>query len=138
MAVSKPVPDMLTMTPTIPEPATVDWTHARISYDRINDELSVSFGGVAVAAASIPLDIGDRDFIYARVNPTTGETVGLQIDGFLAYAVTQYPNLVAFLVLAELHGYDDLAAADLRRWARERTDDRAEAGMSAAVGQLIA
>ncbi len=125
--------------PHFPNPFTIDWQRARIVYDRPSDELLVYFDGVARAAASIALDVGDRDFIYARVDPATGETVGMQIDGFLTYAVRRYPAFVAFLAHAELRGYNELAAANLRRWAREQTHDQADDdAMIAAMTPLTA
>ena len=112
--------------PRIPDPFTIDWQRARIVHDRPSDELLVYFGGIPRAAASIALDVGDRDFIYDRVDPATGETVGMEIDGFLAYAVRRYPAFVAFLARTELGGYDDLDAANLRRWAREQNHEQAD------------
>jgi len=138
MAVNEKMPDITTLTPTLPDPASINWKHARVVYDRVSDELSISFDGVVRAAASIALDVGDRDYIYARVDPTTGETVGLQIDGFLSYAVRQHPDAAVLLTQAELRGYDDLAAAELHRWAWARTHERADVALSAAVDHLIA
>lgn len=131
--------DLSELVPTMPDPLTIDWRRARIVYDRPSDELLVSFDGISRAAASLALDIGDRDFIYARVDPITGETVGFQVDGFLASAVRRHSDLVAFLAPAELRGYDDLAAANLRRWAREQSRDQAdEEAMIAAITPLTA
>ncbi len=50
----------------------------------------------------------------------------MQIDGNLACAIRRYPDLVAFLARAELRGYDDLAAANQHRWAREQTREQAD------------
>ncbi|MBA3642876.1 MAG: hypothetical protein H0W59_02265 [Chloroflexia bacterium] len=138
MAVNKNTSDIMTLTPALPDPASIDWTRARVVYDRVSDELSISFDGVVRAAASIALDIGDHDYIYARVNPTTGETVGLQIDGFLSYAIRQHPDAAVLLTQAELRGYDDLAAAELRRWAWAQMHERADVALSAALDHLIA
>ncbi len=138
MAMSEPAPDLMTLIPAFPDPITVDWKHAWIVYDRVSDQLLVYFGGVAREAVSIAIDTGDRDYFFARVDPNTGETVGLQIDGLLVYGIVQNPDLVAFLALAELRGYDDMAAANLHRWAQERVNEEIEAEISAAVGRLIA
>lgn len=138
MAVNDSGSDPLTRTPKLPDAASIDWTRARVVYDRISDELSISFDGVFRPAASIALDIGPHDYIYARVDPTTGETVGLQVDGFLGYVIRQHPDSAAFLTLAELHGFDDLAATELRQWAWERTNERAEVALSTVYGHLVA
>ena len=53
-----------------------------------------------------------------RVDPLTDEVVGLQIESFLTYAVKQHPDWIRVLTYADLHGYDDIEAAKLRKWAR--------------------
>lgn len=130
-------PDILTLKPALPE-GTFDLERALVVYDRVSDELSLYFDGVVRAAANIAIDSGDHDYIYARVDPMTGETVGLQFDGFLKYVIHQHPEAASLLTVAELHGFDDLAAADLRRWARARVGKQADVALSTLVGQLIA
>ena len=42
--------------------------------------------GEARPAAGVPLDQGDRDYVYARVDPET-DADGLQIEHFLSCAI---------------------------------------------------
>ena len=139
VAMNDRAPDGSGLVPQILDPLTVDWRRTRIDYDRPSDELLVYFDGVARAAAGIAFDVGDRDFVYDRVDPNMGDTVGMDVDGFLAYAIRRYPDFVAFLARAELRGYDDLAAANLRCWAREQTREQAdEEALIAAMTPLTA
>ncbi len=139
MAMTGQHPDILTLAPTMPDPATVDWERASIVYDRPSDELLIYFDRTKRAAASIALDIGDQDFVYARVDPVTGDTIGVQIDGFIAYALGRYPAFVDILTVAEIRGIDDIAAEALRRWARGRSREHADAAtIVATIGGMTA
>lgn len=138
---SKQTPDILTLTPTMPDPATIDWERASIVYDRPSDELLIYFDRGERAAASIALDVGnqDQDFVYARVDPVTGDTIGVQIDGFMAYALGRHPEFVDILTVAEIRGIDDISAAELRRWARGRSREHADAAtIVATIGEMTA
>ena len=82
----------------------------RLTYDRPSDTLFVDFYGEARPAANVPLDRGDRDYVFARVDPETDAVVGLQIEHFLSYAVEQHPELIDLLGISTLVGIgrDDL------------------------------
>jgi hypothetical protein len=92
----------------------------RFGYDRPTDTLFVDFYGRARPASSEPLGVGDRDYLFLRVDPVTQEVVGLQIEDFLAYAVGRHPEFVAALEIAHLDDLDATEAAELRHWAREQ------------------
>ena len=131
--------DILTLAPTIPDPKTVDWERAVVVYDRPSDDLLLSFDRDRRAAASLALDFGDQDDVYARVDPATGETIGLQIDGFMACALERHPEFVGILTVAEITGLDDIKAAELRRWTRARAQAHADpARIVAAFGAQTA
>jgi len=110
----------------------------RFTYDRAADELDVDFYGEARPAVSVPLDQGDRDYIYLRVDPASRQVVGLQIEAFLAYAVKQHPDFLAALVVADLPGFNDLEATRLRRQAAELVDHWDANAFVAEIGRLIA
>lgn len=98
----------------------------RITYDRPADTLFVDFYGEARPASSEPLDTGDRDYIFVRVDPLTDEVVGVQIEDFLAYAVKVNPNFVEPLTIAAMRGMTEQEAEDLRQWARVQMGEGAE------------
>lgn len=95
----------------------------RFVYDRLSDTLFVDFYGEARPASSEPLDEGDRDYLFVRVDPHTDEVVGLQIETFRAYALKRHPYLVEALDIADLQGFSDIEAADIRRWAHEQVHE---------------
>lgn len=78
----------------------------RFAYDRPSNTLFVDFYGEARPAASIPLDLGDRDYLYLRVDVQSKEVVGLQIESFLTYALRLHPELVDVLGIATLEGIE--------------------------------
>ena len=94
----------------------------QLTYDRSTDTLFVDFSGEARPAASIPLDRGDRDYVYLRVDPETDAVVGLQIEHFLSYAIEQHPELGGALDTMTLVGInrDDLDRITRGRSGRPR------------------
>lgn len=104
MALTNRKPNFQHLQAQLPEATSLSPERVRFSYDRPTDTLFVDFMGEAVAAASMPLDRGDRDFLFLRVDPETEEVVGLQIEHFLSYAVVQHPELLAALATAALIG----------------------------------
>lgn len=114
--------------PRWPEREDLPKGQVRFVYDRQSDTLFVHFYGEARPASSEPLDnLGDRDYAFLRVDPITDEVVGIQIETFLSYAILQHPDFVEALTIAELHGYNDIEATGLRRWAGERRHGEADA-----------
>ena len=99
----------------------------RSTYDRVSDTLFVNFYGEARPASSEPVDLGGRDYVFVRVDPLTGEVVGLQIESFLAYAVKQHPDWIEALAISDLHGFNDIEAVSLRRRALELAGEHAGA-----------
>ena len=131
--------DAWTVHPIWPERGDLRQDQLRFVYDRLADTLYVDFDGHARPAVSVPLDQGDRDYLYLRVDPETHRVVGLHIEAFLAYAVAQHPEFIEALEIAELRGFDDLEAAELQRRAREQARERADAvALIAAVERLSA
>lgn len=118
--------DTRSVRPTWPMIERLPNRQIRFSYDRPTDTLFVDFYGRARPASSEPLDNGDRDYLFLRVDPVSQEVVGLQIEEFLAYAVGRHPEFVAALEIAQLDDRD-AEAADLRRWAREQACGPADA-----------
>ena len=76
------------------------------TYDRATDTLFDAFYGESRPGASVPLDRGDRDYLFLRVDPETDAVVGLQIEHFLSYAIDQHPELMGALDVATLVGID--------------------------------
>lgn len=113
--------------PKWPEIDSLPKGEVRFTYDRRIDTLFVNFYGKAHPASSEPLDVGERDYPFVRVEPLTQEVVGLRFEDFLSYAVRLHPDWSEALEVAELRGDDDLAGANLRRWAREQTKKRTDA-----------
>jgi len=99
----------------------------RVTYDGPSDTLFLDFFGKGQPAASIPLDRGDRDYLYARVDPNTGQIVGVQIEEFLSYAVEVDPELLGAVSLAEFRGVAPEAEADLKRRSVRSATDRRDA-----------
>jgi hypothetical protein len=104
MAVTKRNANTQTFDPNWPQALSAD--RVRFTYDRPTDTLFVDFYGEALPAASIPLDRGDRDYLFLRIEPETAAVVGLQVEHFLSYAVHRHPELVAALNFATLVGID--------------------------------
>ena len=104
MAVTKRNVNTQTFDPNWPQTLSAD--RVRFTYDRPTDTLFVDFYGEALPAASIPLDRGDRDYLFLRIDPETDAVVGLQIEHFLSYAIHRHPELVGALELATLVGID--------------------------------
>jgi hypothetical protein len=104
MAVTKRNANTQTFDPNWPQALSAD--RVRFTYDRPTDTLFVDFYGEALPAASIPLDRGDRDYLFLRIEPETAVVVGLQVEHFLSYAVHRHPELVAALNFATLVGID--------------------------------
>jgi len=100
---------------TMPEPAALDMDRIVWSYRRDSDTLLVDLYGRGRPALSVPLDIGERDYLFVRVDVKTDEVVGLQIEDFLDYAVVRHPELVDALTFAELDGIDEADVDSLRR-----------------------
>lgn len=87
----------------------------RFTYEAPTDTLFVDCFGPARPAASIPLDRGDRDFVYVRVEVPSAPVVGYQIEDFLSHAVEVAPWMAEILAIADLRGVGPGDADDLRR-----------------------
>jgi hypothetical protein len=104
MAVTKRNANIQTFDPNWPQALSAD--RVRFTYDRPTDTLFVDFFGETLPAASIPLDRGDRDYLFLRIDPETDAVVGLQVEHFLSYAIRLHPELGAALKFATLVGID--------------------------------
>jgi hypothetical protein len=102
MAMTKRNVNSRAFKPTWPDPSSLSANQMWFTYDRPTDTLFVDFYGDARPAASVQLDRGDRDYLFLRVDPETEAVVGLQIEHFLSYAVTQLPELARALDVASL------------------------------------
>ncbi|MFN8593500.1 MAG: hypothetical protein U0031_18735 [Thermomicrobiales bacterium] len=99
-------PDIQTFSPRWPDFRLLPPQEMRLTYDRPSDTLFVDFSGEARAAASVPLDRGDRDYLFLRVDPETEAVVGMQIEHFLSYAIARHPELRAALDVAQIGRID--------------------------------
>ncbi len=119
MAVIKQNPNIQMFKPRWPNLTSLPLDQVRLTYDQPSDTLFVDFYGEAPPAASVPLDHGDRDYLYARVDPETNAVVGLQIEHFLSYAIEQHPELADALDTATLVG---ISRYDLSLIPRQRSE----------------
>ncbi len=111
----------------------------RASYDGPSDTMYLDFFGKGRPAASIPIEHGDRDFFYVRVDPSSSEIVGVQIEDFLAYAVEVEPWLLPILAFADIQAVDDNVADELRqRGIRSAEERRNSKALLAEFARLIA
>jgi hypothetical protein len=117
VAVTKSDPDIQTFAPSWPALESLPMEQIRLTYDRPSNTLFVDFFGRALPAASIPVELGDRDYYYLRVDVETDEVVGLQIESFLTYALAQHPGLADVLAFAELVGTDRGSPTEIERLA---------------------
>lgn len=124
--------------PTAPKwPEHLPEGQTRFTYDRESDTLFVDFYGEPRPASSEPVDIGDRDYLYFGVDPLTDEVVGVQVETFLSYAVERHPDFIEALIIADIKGYDDFAARELRQWAKAHTRQQTGAqGLINTMGRL--
>jgi hypothetical protein len=134
VAVIKRYPSAQTINPRWPDLTALPSDQVRLTYDRPTDTLFVDFYGEVRPAASIPLDRGDRDYVYLRVDPETDAVVGLQIEHFLSYAIKQHPELGGALDTMTLVG---ISRDDLERITRVRSE-RPQAGSIATLMEDLA
>lgn len=87
--------------PRWPDSAIVDLVqHARLSYDRRSDTLSVWFS----ASPPDSVSVQQHDYNFLLVDMESHEIVGLEIEKFLLRAVRDCPSLITALDVAELRG----------------------------------
>ena len=112
MGALKPIP----VTPTRPDPATIDMRNVAFDYDRRSDIFTLHLFGRGQPAKVLHtgkvIDLG--------LDPTTHVIVGFQIEGYLAQAVYRLPYLLA---LAELAGTPQEEVATIRQRVA-RDDER--------------
>lgn len=89
-----------------------------LSYDRLSDTLFLEFYDEPRPAISVPTADGDRDYFYLRLDPKTGEILGVQLEAFLGYAVGHDPHLWAWIVDADVEGLTEVETAKLMERAR--------------------
>jgi hypothetical protein len=131
MALSKP-------RTLIPKPLNVgalDHERFVFIYDERSDELLIYLYGAAQPSVSVPL----TDYEYLRVDPTTEEVVGFQVENFLAEAVFADP---LYLDWAEAVGVDADRVAALRQLIdaarRGRSPDDRRRHLAASVAARLA
>ena len=100
--------------PRLPDLKDLRMDRLRCVYERAIDTMFVDFYGRPRPASSEPLDTGDRDYIFVRIDPKPEEVVGLQIEDFLSYAVVRNPVFLELLGIAELRGVGEPEASELR------------------------
>lgn len=67
------------------------WVH----YDAVADELMVYVGPAPVPAISRAIETPERDYVYVRIGGPINQLVGIQVDGFRAWAVERHPAWTA-------------------------------------------
>jgi hypothetical protein len=97
----------LDIVPRLPAFDGLDSKDLLVRYDAGADILHVHFFGRPLPAVNIDI----TEYLYLRVDIETHRVVGLQIDGYLHYAVHQNP---ALLILAELAGIDPAVIDETR------------------------
>lgn len=55
----------------------------------------VYVGPTPVPAISRPIETPDRDYVYVRIGGPINQVVGIQVDGFRAWAVERHPEWAA-------------------------------------------
>lgn len=119
--------------PKLPRP--FDTSQLVIDYDRVSDTLSVfASGATPRPGVSVPIS----DFEYVRVDATTEEIIGLQVEDFLIHAVYVNP---LYLSLAEFAGVEEPELAAIRAAVEERQRrmdpwERRQALLDAMLGGL--
>lgn len=104
--------------------------HVRFLYDAPSDTMFIPFYVPAGPAVSVPVDRGDIDYVFLRVDVETQEVVGFQVEHVLSYAVGQMPDLIYALDLAELH---DIRREEVNEITRRLQLEHAEPADAAAV-----
>jgi hypothetical protein len=95
MAVTDREPDIMTLMPTWPDLVDVLREELfRFIYDAPSDTMFIPFYDRTGSAASVPVDQGEMDYVFLRVNVETQEVIGFQVEHFLSYAVGQMPELI--------------------------------------------
>ena len=123
MAMTHDEPDIMELHPKWPDVADVLTKQQYTAvYDGVSDTFYFDFYGPGRAAVNVEIDKGDHDYMFQRVDVETQEVVGLQIDDFLAYAVSQDPYFLDVLAFAELHHVTPDQAVAIRR-ALSRAQD---------------
>ena len=112
MGALKPIP----VTPTRPDPATIDMRKVAFDYDRRSDIFTLHLFGRGQPAKVLHTG----KVIDLRLDPTTQVIVGFQIEGYLAQAVYRLAHLLA---LAELAGTPQEEVATIRQRVA-RDDER--------------
>jgi hypothetical protein len=98
----------LEIVPRLPATDELDSKDLLVRYDDDADILHVHFFGRPLPAVNIDI----TEYLDLRVDIETHQVVGLQIDGYLHYAVHQNS---ALLTLAELAGIEPAAIDEARR-----------------------
>lgn len=115
MAVTKTEPRLQVFQPVWPNANDEGVRRALWSYDRDSDTMMVHFFGKSLPAVAVPIEVGPYDYVFARVDPQTERVVGVQIEDFLAFAVSAHPSLAWALGFARLNGITEAEAKEILR-----------------------
>ena len=91
------IAERLGFAPIWPSPGEIDGSRLLFGYNDAADTLYVHFFDRSRPAVSVDIN----EFVYLLVDAIEYRVVGLQIEGFLSYAVRKHPD---WLPLAELAG----------------------------------
>lgn len=90
------------------------------SYDDLADTLMVYFYGKPEPAISVPVE--GSPYFYLRVDPESGEILGLQIEAFATKFIQEHPEFVDFIDTLDIpeRAFEAIDRSDVRRrrpWA---------------------
>lgn len=106
--------------PIIPRLGEVKPADIVVRYNADADTLSVHFFGLGQAAVSVDVN----EYLYLRVNRESRRIVGIQIEGYLEFAVRDDPRWLAWA---------DLAGIDAQIIERVRSEISADKKRTAAL-----
>ena len=128
MAVTDHEPDIMAFKPKWPDLADVQREgRFRFIYNALSDTMFIPFYDPIEPAASVPVNQGEMDYVFLRVNMETQEVIGFQVEHFLSYAVGQMTDLINALELADLHGITRDEVAETKRRGQPERGERVDA-----------
>ena len=83
--------------PIPPRPSEIDPARLAFGYNDVADTLYVFFNQLGQPSVSVDVD----EYLYLLVDRISKRIIGLQIEGYLTFAVREHPD---WLVLADLAG----------------------------------
>ncbi|HMM40679.1 MAG TPA: DUF2283 domain-containing protein [Thermomicrobiales bacterium] len=127
MGHTRQLKNLLGYTPVLPTEEDLDIEKVVVRYHPDADTLYVHFYGLGQPAVSVDLN----EYLYVRVNDETRRVIGIQIEGYLEFAVRDDPR---WLDWAELAGIDPAEIERVR--AEISLDKKRAAALQATFDEL--